>query len=53
VAARYILAALAVVFVVSAVLRLLRDGGHLTTASKTWLLVGIIFAGVSFWLWIQ
>lgn len=52
-AARYILAVLSIVFVVAAVVRLQRDGGRFTPASKTRLLVATIFALVSTWLWLQ
>jgi hypothetical protein len=53
VAARYILAALSVVFVVAAAVRLQRDGGRFTPASKTWFLVTMIFGSVSLWLWLR
>jgi hypothetical protein len=52
-AARYILMALAIVFVAAAVVRLQHDRGRFTPASKTWALVGIIFALVSIWLWLR
>jgi uncharacterized membrane protein HdeD (DUF308 family) len=51
--ARTILAVLAVVFLVAAVLRLVRDAGQIRPASKTWLLISAIFAVVSAWLWLQ
>ncbi|MDB5976919.1 MAG: hypothetical protein JWR07_3679 [Nevskia sp.] len=51
--ARTILAILALVFLVAAALRLARDGGQIKPASKTWLLVGGIFAAVSGWLWFK
>jgi uncharacterized membrane protein len=51
VAAKYVLAVLAVVFLVLAGLRITRDGGHIMPASRTWLLTGIIFAVVSGYLW--
>jgi len=50
-AAKYILAALAAVFVLAALLRLVHDKGRIGPASGTWLIVAIIFAVVSAWLW--
>ena len=50
-AAKYILAVLAVVFLVLAGSRITRDSGRVTPASRTWLLTGIIFAVVSGYLW--
>lgn len=51
VAAKWVLAVLAVVFLALGALRLARDGGRLAPASKTWLIVGFVFALVSAWLW--
>ena len=48
-AAKYILSLLSVVFLAAATLRLARDG-HLHPQSRTWLLIGVIFAVVSGWL---
>jgi hypothetical protein len=53
VAAKGILAALGVVFLALAMLRILRDRGQITPASRTWLIVGIIFTGVSAYLWMS
>lgn len=50
-AARYILAALAVVFLAAALWRLARDGFKLAPSSRTWLMVALIFTAVSGWLW--
>ena len=50
-AALNILAALAGVFLAAALWRLARDGFKLTPSSRTWLLVALIFAAVSGWLW--
>jgi hypothetical protein len=50
VAAKYILAALAVLFLGMAVIRLVRNGGRSHPQSRTWLLIGVIFAVVSAWL---
>ena len=48
--ARYILAVLAVMFLVAAGSRALRRGvAHPQT--KTWLLIGVFFGIVSAWLW--
>jgi hypothetical protein len=52
-AAKYILAVFSVVFFIAAIVRLARDKGRLAPASKTWLLVGFIFAAVSIWLFWQ
>jgi hypothetical protein len=43
---------LSVVFLLAAVVRLVRDSGRIGPASKTWLLIAVIFAAVSAWLWI-
>jgi hypothetical protein len=48
--AKYILAALAVVFLAAAGTRALLGGGLTHPQTKTWLLVGTIFATVSAWL---
>jgi hypothetical protein len=53
VAAKYILAVLACVFLVAAGLRLVRDGGKKQPQSRTWLTIGVIFAIVSAWLFSQ
>lgn len=50
-AAKHILAGLAGVFLVLAGLRINRDGGRVRPGSRTWLLIGIIFAAVSTYLW--
>lgn len=50
-AARYILAVLAAVFLAAALWRLSRDGFKLAPASRTWLMVALIFSAVSAWLW--
>lgn len=46
-----ILAVLAGVFLTAALWRLGRDGFKLAPSSRTWLLVALIFAAVSGWLW--
>jgi hypothetical protein len=53
VAAKYILGALALVFLALATQRIRRDGGRIMPASRTWLLTGIIFAVVSAYLWMS
>ncbi|MBS0342349.1 MAG: hypothetical protein JSS56_17655 [Proteobacteria bacterium] len=50
-ATKYILAALAAVFLAAALWRLSRDGFKLAPSSRSWLLVALIFASVSGWLW--
>ena len=49
--AKYILAVLAIVFLAIAALRLVRDGGRIRPASRTWLIVASVFGLVSAWLW--
>jgi len=53
VATKYILAALSVVFLILAVSRMARGGGAAHPQSRTWLLIGVIFAAVSAWLFYQ
>jgi hypothetical protein len=48
--AKYILAVLAVAFLAAAGTRALLGGGLSHPQTKTWLLVGTIFAAVSAWL---
>jgi hypothetical protein len=50
-AAKYILPALTIAFLAAALWRLARDGFTLGPASRTWLLVALIFGAVSGWLW--
>lgn len=50
-AARYILSVLSAVFLILAGLRIWRDSGRIQPASRTWLLIGAIFALVSAYLW--
>jgi high-affinity Fe2+/Pb2+ permease len=49
VAAKYILAGLAVLFIVMGIVR----GGPSHPQSRTWLLIGVIFSAVSAWLFYQ
>jgi hypothetical protein len=49
-AAKYILAALAIAFLVMAFTRWSRGGEISQPQTKTWLLIGVIFAVVSGWL---
>jgi uncharacterized membrane protein HdeD (DUF308 family) len=49
-AAKYILAFLSIAFLAAGAMRLTRDAGKLHPQSRTWLLVGGIFALVSGWL---
>jgi len=50
-AAKYILGGLSVIFLTLAAARIGSDRGHITPASRTWLLTGIIFGMVSAYLW--
>ena len=52
-AAKYILAALSVVFLTLAITRMARGGGAAHPQSRTWLLIGVIFGVVSAWLFYQ
>ncbi|HET9386378.1 MAG TPA: hypothetical protein VFO67_14650 [Gemmatimonadales bacterium] len=52
-AAKYILAALSVLFIVLGLRRMSRGGGAAHLQSRTWLLIGIIFGVVSAWLFTQ
>lgn len=52
-AAKYILAALAVIFLVLAVSRITRGGHAAHPQIKTWLLIAVIFGAVSAWLFYQ
>jgi len=49
-AAKYILAALTVVFLVLAAARLARAGDIAHPRTRTWLLIGLIFGAISAWL---
>jgi len=49
-AAKYILALLSGVFLIFGGRRLIEDAGRLHPQSRTWLLIGVIFAIVSAWL---
>ncbi len=50
--ARYILGVLAVVFLLLAGTRSLREG-RIAGAARTWLTIGLIFGLVSTWLWLS
>ena len=50
-AAKYILALLAAAFLLAALWRLSRDGFKLGPASRTWLMIAVLFGAVSAWLW--
>jgi hypothetical protein len=50
VAAKYILAVLAVVFLAAAFVRMSRGGGTGHPQTRTWLTLAVIFAAVSAWL---
>jgi hypothetical protein len=49
-AAKYILAVVAVGFLAAALVRMSRGGGISHPQTRTWLLIGVIFAAVSAWL---
>jgi hypothetical protein len=49
-ATRYILSLLAAAFFAAALWRFSREGFKLGPASRTWLLVALIFGAVSIWL---
>ena len=51
-AAKYIFGAAATIFLFATLFRLARDG-HIGPESKAWLVITIIFATVSTWLWIK
>ena len=51
-AAKYILVALAALFFVASALAAVR-AGRLTPQGRIWLLVAVIFGGVSMWLWFR
>ena len=47
----YILGGLGLVFLVAAAVRLAKDGGKIAVATRTWLLIGVIFTAVAAWTW--
>jgi len=53
VGAKYILAVLAVAFLAAALMRVSHGGGISHPQTKTWLLISVIFAAVSAWLFSQ
>jgi len=52
-AAKYILAALSIVFLVLAIARMTGGGTTSHPQARTWLIVGVIFGLVSAWLFYQ
>ena len=52
-AAKYILAALSLVFLSMAASRRTRDGAGAASQARTWMIVGVTFAVVSAWLFIR
>jgi len=50
--AKFIFTLGAVVFLVAAIVRILKDKGSLAPQSKTWLIMGGILTAVSIWLWV-
>ena len=51
VAAKYILALVAVAFLAAALIRLSAGGAISHPQTKTWLLIAVIFGVISAWLW--
>jgi uncharacterized membrane protein YoaK (UPF0700 family) len=49
-AAKHVLAALAFVFLIAAVLRWSRNARRVDSATRTWLLIALIFTAVAAWL---
>jgi hypothetical protein len=49
-AARYILAVLAIAFLTAGAWRAGRSSGRLHPQARVWLLIGIIFGAISIWL---
>jgi hypothetical protein len=52
-AAKYLLGAFAVAFLIAATIRVSRAGGVRHPQTRTWLLIGVIFGAVSAWLFFQ
>lgn len=52
-ATKYILTALSALFLAFAIARILRDGGRIQGAARTWLIIAITFAAVSTWLFLS
>lgn len=48
--ATFLLAALSAAFLIAAVSRMARGGGVAHPQTRTWLLIAVIFGGVSGWL---
>ncbi|SDJ15322.1 hypothetical protein [Variovorax sp. OV700] len=48
--ARYILAVLALAFLISAALRWARNARRIDPAVRTWLLIALIFTAIAAWL---
>jgi len=52
-AAKYVLSVMAMIFMMLSAARIVRDGGRIAPASRTWLTIGIIFALVGGYLWMN
>ena len=50
-ATKYILGTLAAVFLAAAAVRILRTHNRADPAARTWLIIAVMFAAVSGWLW--
>jgi hypothetical protein len=48
--ASYILAVLALAFLISAALRWARNASRIDPAARTWLLIALIFGAIAVWL---
>ena len=51
--AKYILAALAIVFLALGLARIMRSGHTAHPQSRTWFIIAIIFAAVTAWLFLS
>ena len=50
--AKYILALLGALFLVLAIAGMTKNGGRIGPASRAWLIIALIFAAVSAWLFV-
>jgi hypothetical protein len=50
-ATKYILAALSLIFLAAAARRRTRSSADAGGQARTWLVIGVMFAAVSTWLW--
>ncbi|MGH8239749.1 MAG: hypothetical protein ACREXP_22440 [Steroidobacteraceae bacterium] len=52
-ATQHVLAIFAAIFLLFALARILRNAGRIDPAAKTWLIITVIFAAVSTWLFLS